>query len=66
MAVSTLFLTTASTETLNCTILGVPCFRGAKQKLHQKSYLLVKQTQCEFSLHTRTKQKFPYNQIKLR
>ena len=54
MAVSTLFVTKASTETLNDTSLGVfvasspPCpivlfkSEGAKQKLHPKSYRLAK------------------------
>ena len=48
MAVSRLFVTTASTETLNGTISGVTfCLEGAKQLLHPKSYRLAKQT----SLH---------------
>ena len=42
MAVSTLFVTTASTETLNGTILGNFPFRGTKQELHPKSYRFSK------------------------
>ena len=45
--VSTLFVTTASTETLNVTTLDVISLLGAKQRLHQKSYRLAKRT----SLH---------------
>ena len=55
MAVSTLFVTTASTETLNGTIAGFLSSlfgqaRGAKPKLHPKSYRSAKETHYEMSL----------------
>ena len=59
---STLFVTTASTETLNSTILGVACFEflpSLSQKLHPKSYRLAKQTSL-YNFITRTNQKLQF------
>ena len=52
MAVSSLFVTTESTETLNSTIVGVTCFvlPSLSQKIHPKSYRLAKQTSLHNSI----------------
>ena len=55
MAVSTLFVTTAITETLKGTILDVTVVRGAKQQLHPKSYRLAKTTQYIIPVHEQSR-----------
>ena len=50
MAISTLFVTTASTETLNGTSAGVICFRGGDKSYTQSRTVYEKETRHEMSI----------------